>query len=230
VVKTVRGFTAPRDNVESLLRGLLDDDAEVRADAVYELAFIADPRSIQAILKAATDPDAIVRRHAAQALGRMGNETGLPALLDLLGDAVPEVRAQAVDALILFAGGALPVLLEEVTRQTMERPAGLRLESAVRALGRVGDERALEPLAAALRSGGTAARAAAAEALGDLGLSRGIPALRAGLLDPVPEVREIAARSIATIAGPSAREVIEDYIARETDPRLKEAARKLLQR
>ena len=71
---------------------------------------------------------------------------------------------------------------------------------------------------------------AAARALGDLGLSGGITPLRAVLSDPVPEVREAAARSIVTIAGPAAREVIEDYIARETDPRLKERARDLLRR
>jgi len=81
-----------------------------------------------------------------------------------------------------------------------------------------------------LRSGGTAARAAAAQALGELGLSQGIPPLRAALADPVPEVREAATRSIVTIAGPAAREVIEEYVANETDPRLKEAGRALLRR
>jgi VWFA-related protein len=229
-VKTVRGFSASRDNLGSLLRDLLDEDAGVRGDAVYELSFVPDPRSLQAILKAAADSDEGVRRLAAQALGRLGDEKGIAALLELLGDAVPEVRRSAVDALVPFAGRALPLLLEEVTHETAGRPAGLRLESAVGALGRVGDDRALEPLSAALRQGGAAARAAAARALGDLGLSRGIPALRAALLDPIPEVRQAAARSIVTIAGPSAREVIQDYIARETDPRLKEEARALLLR
>ena len=229
-VKTVRGFTAPRDNVEALLRDLVDADPRARADAVYELSFIPGARSLLSIVKAAADPEPGVRRLAAQALGRSGDEGGLRALLDLLGDAVPMVRAAAVDALVLFEGRALPLLLDDVTRQTADQPAGLRLESAVKALGCVGDDRALGPLSVALAGGGTAARAAAAQALGDLGLSQGIPPLRAALADPAPEVREAAARAIVTIAGPAAREVIEEYVANETDPRLKEAARALLRR
>src|SRR5439155_22335422 len=157
-----------------------------------------------------------VRRVAARALGRVGDEAGMRTLLDLLGDAVPEVRAAAVDALALFAGRAVPPLVDEVRRETAAGPAGLRLERAVLGLGRVGGDRGVAPLSEALRRGGTAARAAAARALGDLGLSPGIPALRAALADPAPEVREAAARAIVTIAGPAAREVIEDYIAKET--------------
>ncbi len=229
-VTTVRGFTAARDNFEALRRDLLDDESQVRADAVYELSFMPSERSLPALLGTAADPDEKVRNLVARGLGRLGDEGGLRALVDLMGDPVPSVRAAAVDALVLFTGRATPLLLEEVTRLTAAEPAGLRLESALSALGRVGDERALGPLSTALRDGGSAARAAAARALGDLGLSEGIPALRAALADPAPEVREAAARSIVTIAGPAAREVIEDYIARETDPRLKDLARALLRR
>jgi VWFA-related protein len=229
-VATVRGFTAERDTVEALRRDLLDDHAQVRADAVYELSFLPADRSLPAILGAAADPDAGVRDLVARGLGRLGDEAGLRGLMALLGDPVPTVRAAAVDALVQYAGRATPLLLEEVTRSTTAEPAGLRLESALLALGRVGDERALAPLSAALRHGGSAARAAAARALGDLGLSEGIPALRAALADAAPEVREAAARSLVGIAGPAARQVIEDYIARETDPRLKDRARALLRR
>jgi VWFA-related protein len=227
-VKTVGGFVAPRDNIEALLSDLLDDEPRARADAVYELSFIPGPRTQHSMIKAATDSDEKVRRLAAQALGRLGDESGLEALLDLLGDPVPEVRAAAVDALVLFAARAQALLLEDVTRLTADQPAGLRLESAVRVLGRIGDDRALAPLSAALRGGGTSARAAAAQGLGDLGLSQGIPPLRDALTDTAPEVREAAARSIVSIAGSAAREIIEAYAARETDPRLKQAARDLL--
>src|SRR5262249_25491209 len=149
-------------NVEALLRGLLDDDARERADALYELSFIPDPRSLKAILKAAADPDGGVRRLAAEGIGRLGDGSGLPALLDLMGDAERRVRDTAVDSLASFTGLAIAPLVDEATRLTGEDPAGLRLESAVRALGRVGDDRALAPLRGALANGGTAARAAAA--------------------------------------------------------------------
>jgi len=229
-VTTVRGFTAARDTVETLRRDLLDDRAQVRADAVYDLSFLPSDRSLPDLLVAAADPDERVRDLVARGLGRLGDEAGLRTLVHLMGDPVPSVRAAAVDAVVLFANRATPLLVEEVTRLTTAEPAGLRLESALTALGRVGDERAPAPVSTALRDGGSAARAAAARALGDLGLSEGIPALRAALADPVPEVREAAARSIVAIAGPAAREVIEDYIARETDLRLKERAGALLRR
>ena len=229
-VTTVRGFTASRDNFEALRRDLLDDERRVRADAVYELSFLPSERSLPVLLGAAADPDEKVRQLVAGGLGRLGDEGGMQALLDLMGDPVPSVRSAAVDSVALFAGRATPLLLGEVARLTAAEPAGLRLESVLSALGRVGDDRALAPLTTGLRDGGSAARVAAARALGNLGLSEGIPALRAALADPAPEVREAAARSVVTIAGPAAREVIEDYIARETDPRLKERARDLLRR
>ena len=90
------------------------------------------------------------------------------------------------------------------------------------------DDRASDPLALLLRDGPVESRAAAAEALGDLGLSRGIGPLRVALLDPVLEVRGAALRSLVALAGKTARPLIEDYIRNETDPGLRETARALL--
>jgi HEAT repeat protein len=79
-----------------------------------------------------------------------------------------------------------------------------------------------------LRNAPAEARLPAAEALGDLGLATGIPALRAAFQDPVPAVRLAAARSVVAIAGPAARQVIQAYVDTEADPGTKEAARSLL--
>ena len=140
---------------------------------------------------------------------------------------MPSVRTAASDVLALFADRAIPALVEGVPAASGCEP---RLAGLVQLLGRVGDDRAIDPVAAVLRGGPAGARVAAALALGELGLSPGIAALRAALADPTPEVRAASARSIVRIAGEAARAVIEDYIARETDPRLQEAARALLAR
>ena len=227
VVKTVRGFTAARGHVQMGVRDLEDKDAQVRADAVYELGFASDPRALQALLGAVTDKDEGVRRLAAASLGRLGASQGLGPLIELLGDPVPSVRTAASEALALFADRAIPALVEGVPAASGSEP---RLAGLVQLLGRVGDDRAIDPVAAVLRGGPAGARVAAALALGELGLSPGIAALRAALADPTPEVRAASARSIVRIAGEAARAVIEDYIARETDPSLQEAARALLAR
>src|SRR5262249_5111117 len=133
-VKTVRGFAAPRDNLERLLLDLADDDPQVRADAVYELSFIPGERSLKSIIAASTDPDPRVRRLVAAALGRIGEDDGLKPLLNLLGDPVPEVRAATVDSLVPFGPRGLPLLLESVPGLLADEPAGLRLESVTRAL------------------------------------------------------------------------------------------------
>src|SRR2546422_6488956 len=49
-VTTVRGFAAARDDFEALRRDLLDDRAQVRADAVYELSFLPSERSLPVLL------------------------------------------------------------------------------------------------------------------------------------------------------------------------------------
>ena len=228
-VKTVRGFSARRGHVEALLRDLVDDDAKVRADAVFDLGFVPAARSLQAVLGASRDGDERVRRLAAISLGRLGDEGALETLIEILGDPVPEVRAAAAGALVQFRERAVPALLDEASRPLAGSPPSLvPILEAVRLLGRIGDDRALDPLARVLREGPAGARLPAAEALGDLGLATGIPALRAALQDPVPGVRLAAARSIVGIAGQAARPVIQAYIETETDPGTKEAARSLL--
>jgi VWFA-related protein len=228
-VKTVRGFSARRDHVEALLRDLVDDEAQVRADAVFDLGFVPVERSLQAVLGAAADRDERVRRLAAVSLGRLGDEAALGPLIERLGDPVPEVRAAASGALAQFRERAVPGLVGEAARLLAGRPpAVVQLVETVRLLGRIGDDRALDPLAAVLRDGPAEARLPAAEALGELGLATGIPALRAALQDPVSGVRLAAARSVVAIAGQTARQVIQAYVDAETDSGTKEAARSLL--
>src|SRR2546428_1389769 len=170
-VTTVRGFTAWRDNFEALRRDLLEDGAQVRADAVYELSFLPAERSLSVLLGVAADPDEKVRDLVARGLGRLGDERGMQALVDLMGDPVPSVRVAAVDSLVLFARRATPPLLGGVVRLTAAEPAGLRLESALAAMGRVGDEPAPPPLPSALRDGPAAAPASATRARGARGLT-----------------------------------------------------------
>ncbi len=71
--------------------------------------------------------------------------------------------------------------------------------SAIAALARLGDRRAVQPLAASLADGSVSVRALAAAALGKLGQKSALPALRQASSDPDEKVRLRAADAIAAI-------------------------------
>jgi hypothetical protein len=71
--------------------------------------------------------------------------------------------------------------------------------SAVTALGRLGDKRALRPLVTALRDDSPTVRAIAAAALGKLGHRASMPALREATSDPDPVVRKRAQEALAQV-------------------------------
>jgi hypothetical protein len=71
--------------------------------------------------------------------------------------------------------------------------------SAVTALGRLGDKRALRPLVAALRDDSPTVRAIAAAALGKLGHRASMPALREATSDRDPLVRKRAQEALAQV-------------------------------
>ncbi len=229
VVKAMRGYTTPPSHVKTLISDLNDEDADLRADAAYELGFLGDERAVPPLAAALEDDEAEVRRLAVESLVRLEASETIPALARRLGDRSPEVIAAAADALVRFGPLAIPHLVDRAERGATRRRPGSASLRVVRLLGRIGDDRALTPLADLIGSRSPRARAAAAAALGDLGLSGGIPALRAALDDGEAEVRRQAVRSIVTIAGRAARPVIEDYLAREPDPALRSAARALLE-
>ncbi len=229
VVKTMGGYFTPHSHLETLLLDLEDDNVAMRADAAYELGFVGDPRATNALLVVLDDKEEKVRRLAVAALGRLGAEDTLPRLIERLGDPSSSVREAAASSVRSFGPRAIPALLLEIERGSGKRKAAPRVLGAADLLGKVGDDRALDPLGSLLRDGPPAARLAAARALGDLGLSQGIPALRAALADPSPEVRGASLKSIVYISEAAARPVVEDYMKRETDPGLKAAARAALE-
>jgi hypothetical protein len=71
--------------------------------------------------------------------------------------------------------------------------------SAVTALGRLGDKRALRPLVTALRDDNPTVRAIAAAALGKLGHRASMPALREATHDPDAVVRKRAQEALAQV-------------------------------
>ena len=166
------------------------------------LATIADARVLTPLIAALASPDWIVRMHAAKALGRIQDPQAVGPLVPLLQDKVKAVREEASTALAAIGGAALSSLLDALTHvewlvrlhavealgKTRSPEAVVPLlsvlfndrdravrEDAVRALGQIGDPRAVEFLVTAMKEPGL--RPLAVEALGEIGDPRAVPVL-----------------------------------------------------
>lgn len=188
--------------VEPLGACLRDANLTVQESAASILASIGDVRVADALTGALTSGDWVVRMQAAKALGRIGEPRTIPALVPLLQDKVKAVREEVSSTLARMGPAAVPVLVEalghgewlvrlhavESLGKTKspdavdpllrllfnDRDSSLR-EDAVRALGEIGDARAVEFLLTALKEPGL--RPLVAEALGRIGDQRAVPAL-----------------------------------------------------
>ena len=221
------GLFTPRGLVDAGLRDLADTDATVRADAAWDLGFADEPRAWAALRARLADEMPLVRRRAAEALGRIGDREALPGLIDRLGDDDRAVAAAAASAIEAFGAAAIEALAAAVAVPPPHDPG--RLANAATVLGQVGDDRALEPLAALLHAPAPEVRLAAARAVVDLGLVAGVRPLRALLADPDPGLRRAALRGIALLAGAAARPILADHLGREDDPAVREAIIALLE-
>ena len=166
------------------------------------LASIADPRVFTQLMAALASPDWIVRMHAAKALGRIHDPEAVGPLLPLLQDKVKAVREEASSALAAIGEASLPSLLSALThREWLVRLHAVEAlgktglpgvvdpllsvifndqdravrEDAVRALGQIGDARAVEFLVLVMKEQGL--RPLAIEALGRIGDRRAVPVL-----------------------------------------------------
>lgn len=124
---------------------LLDQRVDVRWWAVRSLAEINSSEVTPLLLQSLQDTDISVRQCAALALQRRPDSQAIPALIQSLKSPDQLLARIAGDALIAAGGDGVPALLEVM--QTF--PHHARLE-AVRALGLIGDTRAIPELFKAL--------------------------------------------------------------------------------
>jgi HEAT repeat protein len=163
--------------VDALETKCSDADSNVRAESARALGNLGDRKALPKLVELLRDPDGFVRGAAAEALGELGDRTATTALIQVLtGEKRPALPGSEQDGLVI---GTDPGLLPEIARmkQVEEKiiaakalgdirdPAavgplierglkaedpGLRAESAV-SLGKIGQQRAVKPLEAAVR-------------------------------------------------------------------------------
>jgi HEAT repeat protein len=160
--------------------------------------FTAGDAGITVLLAALDSADAEIKASALELLGALDGDRSLPLLRQGLAARETRVRVRAVEALGRAQDvGSVPALSE-----LLQYGGALRL-ATIRALGEIGDRRAVVPLCEALRSASQAADRTAREellvALGQLGDAAAVPALCDALEDPQIALRERAAAALGRI-------------------------------
>lgn len=227
------------DNVEFdfdavFLRGLEDEDAEVRLASVRGLWEHEAPDLIPALLRLAReDEDAGVRAEASLALGRFvllfeegrlrerhfrDIEAGLRAVISK-ADEIEEVRARALEAI----GAHDDAWVRQAISEAYESGVRRMKVAAVHAMGRSCEPRWLPLLLRDLGSDEPEVRYEAATALGVLGDESAVSHLIPLLSDPDDEVRDVAITALGEIGGREARAALRQ-LADEGSPAAKEAA------
>ncbi len=187
--------------VEHLLAAVASENRDQRERVIAALGTLREKSAVQPIARVLTDRSLKRRYIAAWALGEIGSEEGIPFLLQALGDPELPVRQYATRSLIKINLAAVEPLIGLLVTADPLAAAG-----AIRALGDIGDKRALDPLLAQVDGPN---RADVFLALGKLRAPRAESALLAGLADPDWEVRMNAAMALGTVGTASSASGLE---------------------
>jgi HEAT repeat protein len=196
------------------LSALRDPSPIVRATAAASVLALPAEESAASLMPLLADKDEFVRQHAAYALGQARSRTAVAPLVDRLADKKDSVRGAAAVALGQIADAAAVVPLCEVLNpQSGLAPAkkgqkGKReknpfvLRAAAHSLGEIRDRAGSPALIAVLQDDKAEddVRREAAFALGVIGDSSAIPALREASSARDPHLSQAAHEAIRKIS------------------------------
>ncbi|MBD3869239.1 MAG: HEAT repeat domain-containing protein [Acidobacteria bacterium] len=221
-------LSACSDRPDLAYKELMDDDPQVRADAVVRLGQARAGDAVDSLVVLLDDPDEVVRVSAIRALAHIGNPRVVPDLVKFGDDPLKSVRLQVCQAL-----GTLnsPDGIDTLEKMLYDPDDGIRL-TAARNLGFIDHPRALEVLIktslydeneivrqhvvkvigrrkaveaipiieSALITESDMVRSNSAHVLGMLGDVSSVPTLIEALEDPFHKVRSLSAHSLVAIA------------------------------
>ncbi len=169
--------------------------------------------------------DSKVRSSAADALGGIEDKRVVEPLIKALKDESSKVRLSALDALVEISEPAVESLIEALGVDNYN----LVREGAAKALGRIGDTRAVEPLVEVLKIKYTSifSQNRAAEALVEIGEPAVIPLLEA-LKDEEDSPVEKFAENIFVEIGEPAVEPLVEALKDDEDSIVRSSAAKAL--
>lgn len=175
-----------------------------RARGAYQLGALGDLGAAPILLGLLGDSRFLVRRTAVRALGQIGDPEAVIPLLDAVSSD-PALTRDVVAALQRIGTPAAPTLRNELSFLLGGGPRGRRGALVATALGLLGDVASAPVLVRAVVVGRHAGlAAAAAEALGNIGVPAAVPALLDALGAEDREVQVRAASALGQIGDVSA--------------------------
>jgi HEAT repeat protein len=205
---------------EPLIKTLADQEDYVRGAAAQALGQLGDVRAVEPLIKTLADQKDYVRGAAAAALGQLGDVRAVEPLVNALVDQDNPVRLAVATALRQLGqphwsqwfkgddddfsrlGTSRNARAFELLIQALSERDWRMHKAAAKALGELGDARAVEPLIKTLADKSCLigdVREAAAEALGRLGDTRAVEPLMQSLSGHEIAVRKAAAAALGRL-------------------------------
>lgn len=175
--------------VEPLIGALGHKENMVRIGAADALGQLGDIRAFEPLLQILGDAEPKVREASAKALGQLGDARAVAPLINLLGDT--KAANGAVAALVQLGNVSVQLLIKALENENLSVRQG-----AAKALAKLGDTHAREPLINTLKAADEKTRAEAAIDLGILGDVLAADALVKALEDDHVRVRRAAAEAL----------------------------------
>lgn len=198
--------------VPALLEALSDREMQVRMGAIMALGRIGTPEAVAGLETTLGDPDGYLRSMSYDALIALQPRRKLDLLVQALADRDYGVRENAVGKLVKMGESVCPRMLG-----ALENPRESVRREAIRILGRLKTESAIEGLAKAIQDPGWMVRNQAAVALARLGTPKTVEALIALLNSENPEVRTDAAWALGELRAKAALQpLIKEVPARDS--------------
>ncbi|OQW98372.1 MAG: hypothetical protein BWK68_00675 [Elusimicrobia bacterium A5] len=172
------GTEKNKNAVLPLIALLKDENTEVRRCAAVSLGEIGDKRAVPHLLKSLNDADGGMIIDSANSVAKFKDESSIPSLKKLLADGRPVIRITALKSLLVFSNkpDVQAVIVERLNDEAegvrltaVQSVSSMKLKSAVpnliknisdvnptvraesaKALGEIGDKKAIEPLKKAL--------------------------------------------------------------------------------